>query len=142
MEAKDTVMDDKIMVQTITDNPNVPMGQALIEKQAEISFKAGIKEVVEWLGLIRTVSMEKDGYVSHHFVAFSPEPPKRREMPDLWEEAKRDLFKCFEAWQGAVHAARLASFHAQEAKEKAEEAAREATLCHASFKRLEYLFKE
>ncbi len=41
MEAKDTVMDDKELVQAITDNPNVPMGQALIEKQAEISFKAG-----------------------------------------------------------------------------------------------------
>jgi len=44
MEAKDTVMNDKEMVQAITDNPDVPMGQALIEKQAEISFKAGMKD--------------------------------------------------------------------------------------------------
>lgn len=57
MEAKDTVMNDKAMVQTITDNPTVPMGQALIERQAEISFKVGEaqgiqkgrREVVKWV---------------------------------------------------------------------------------------------
>ncbi len=53
MKAKDTVMDDKEMVQAITDNPNIPMGQALIKKQAEITWpiaeQAGMKKVVEWI---------------------------------------------------------------------------------------------
>ena len=45
MEAKDTVMEN--LAQAIIAHPNLPMGQAIAIEQAEISFKAGIKEVVE-----------------------------------------------------------------------------------------------
>ena len=54
MEAKDTVMTRREIAGTLTS-----MGSAegdltfaqrkLLEKQAEISFKAGIKEAVEWI---------------------------------------------------------------------------------------------
>ena len=43
MEAKDTVID-------ISENKYDGLGaDTLVELQAEISFKAGIKEVVEWI---------------------------------------------------------------------------------------------
>ena len=60
---RDTVMKD--LSKAILDNPDLPMGQAIAKEQAEISFKAGyqqalrdikkrgfkagIKEVVEWV---------------------------------------------------------------------------------------------
>jgi len=47
MEAKDTVMEN--LAQAIIAHPDLPMGQAIAIEQAEISFKAGGKEVVEWL---------------------------------------------------------------------------------------------
>ena len=66
MEAKDTMM--KNLAQAIIAHPDLPMGQAIAEDQAEVSFKAGeqlslekqgqaflegkqagIKEVVEWV---------------------------------------------------------------------------------------------
>lgn len=31
--------------------------------------QAGIREVVDYLGLIKTISLEGDGYVAHRFVA-------------------------------------------------------------------------
>ena len=47
MEAKDTVMEN--LAQAIIAHPDLPMGQAIAIEQAEISFKVGIKEVIERL---------------------------------------------------------------------------------------------
>ncbi len=47
MEAKDTVIKDLSL--PILSHLDLPMGQAIAMEQAEISFKAGIKEVVEWV---------------------------------------------------------------------------------------------
>ena len=57
MEAKDTIMSDEELSHFGADNILMPEGgqtlflniALMLEKQAEISFKAGIKEVVEWL---------------------------------------------------------------------------------------------
>ena len=57
MEAKDTIMSDKELSHFGADNIPMPEGgqtlflniTLVLEKQAEISFKAGIKEVVEWI---------------------------------------------------------------------------------------------
>ena len=57
MKAKDTIMSDKELSHFGADNIPMPEGgqtlflniTLVLEKQAEISFKAGIKEVVEWL---------------------------------------------------------------------------------------------
>ncbi len=48
MKAADTVMKPEELPQAIIENPDLPMGQAIAIKQAEISFKAGMREVVEW----------------------------------------------------------------------------------------------
>ncbi len=47
MEAKDTVMSN--LADAITKHTDLPMGQAIAIEQAEISFKAGMREVVEWV---------------------------------------------------------------------------------------------
>lgn len=47
MEARDTVMEN--LAQAIISHPELPMGKAVAIEQAEISFKAGLKEVVEWV---------------------------------------------------------------------------------------------
>lgn len=44
MKAKDTVMKKKWMSREVANDQN-----ALLLEQAEISFKAGIREVVEWI---------------------------------------------------------------------------------------------
>ena len=56
MKAKDSVMDRfdiaKRIDHILVDNPNAGglyLSYKIAEQQAEISFKAGIKEVVEWL---------------------------------------------------------------------------------------------
>lgn len=49
MKAKDTVMNPQEMAQTIIGREDLPMGKAIAEEQAEVSFKAGVKEVVRWL---------------------------------------------------------------------------------------------
>jgi len=57
MEAKDTVMSDKqvsIILESIPSELGVARGlveaqEKLTQSQAEISFKAGIREVVEWI---------------------------------------------------------------------------------------------
>ena len=50
MQAKDTVMTHKQRVEC-SHNPNLELRERdMCHAQAEISFKAGIREVVEWLG--------------------------------------------------------------------------------------------
>ena len=58
MEAKDTVMTDVKRTEIISRNltldssmhtAGLVIGRKLLEAQAEISFKAGIKEVVKWI---------------------------------------------------------------------------------------------
>jgi len=50
MRAKDTVMSDKEIKQiTGGTHRDFPEGLRICQAQAEISFKAGIKEVVEWV---------------------------------------------------------------------------------------------
>lgn len=53
MEAKDTAMKDKVILQRLGghwENFLVPVWrQSLLEAQAEISFRAGRKEVVDWV---------------------------------------------------------------------------------------------
>ncbi len=44
MEAEDTVMNSGQMNQAVLANLELPMGQAIATKQAEISFKAGYDE--------------------------------------------------------------------------------------------------
>ena len=41
----------------------------LINKIREENKQAGMREVVDYLGLIKTISLESDGYVSHTFIA-------------------------------------------------------------------------
>lgn len=48
MEAKDTVIRPELLGVAIISHPELPMGQAISIEQAEISFKAGIKVVVDW----------------------------------------------------------------------------------------------
>ena len=47
MEAKNTVMNLEQMNQAVLNNPNLPMGQAIAQAQAEISFSLGEKKGVE-----------------------------------------------------------------------------------------------
>jgi len=53
MEAKDTVMSDEERKKFLPINDGYSYykgyGEAISQAQAEISFKAGIREVVEWL---------------------------------------------------------------------------------------------
>ena len=49
MEAKDTVMSDPKMIALIRGRPRAVADEALCKAQAEISFKVGIREVVEWI---------------------------------------------------------------------------------------------
>jgi hypothetical protein len=51
MESKDTVMTKDGIIILSYMNPEMIEGilQNILEKQAEVSFKAGIKEVVEWI---------------------------------------------------------------------------------------------
>lgn len=57
MEAKDTVMDDgeiRLVPQKMGRLPSFATGEMewehmILQAQAEISFKAGVKEVVDWL---------------------------------------------------------------------------------------------
>jgi len=46
MKAKDTVIYE--LAQAIMSHPDLPMGQAIAIEQAEISFKAGTTEVLDW----------------------------------------------------------------------------------------------
>lgn len=55
MEAKNTVMTHEEMQQAVIARTDLPMGQAIAIKQAEISFKAGLKEG------IRMFAWWKDG---------------------------------------------------------------------------------
>jgi hypothetical protein len=53
MEAKETVMSSeertKVLIDIGSDNCDEVIDEAICQKQAEISFKAGIKEVVDWV---------------------------------------------------------------------------------------------
>ena len=44
MKSKDTVLGETEMASAIIANPDFPMGEAIAEKQAEVSFKAGQKQ--------------------------------------------------------------------------------------------------
>lgn len=94
----DTLNEDNLFEYWIGDRP---LWKIIAEAQAEISFKAGKdqslnellayaqsgeldkrfaeirqagrKEVVDYLGLIKTIGLEDDGYVSHTFVALKEE---------------------------------------------------------------------
>jgi len=52
MEAKDTVMSGKqidAIVKNLTEAECITVEQAVAQTQAGISFRAGIREVVEWI---------------------------------------------------------------------------------------------
>ena len=57
MKAKDTVMNREQRLKAHKDKDGYPFDPdkefytRLLSKQAQISFKAGIKEVVEWIGI-------------------------------------------------------------------------------------------
>jgi len=62
MEAKDTVMNPVEMAEAITDNTGIPMGRAVAEAQAELSFAAGkaeaARKVIEEVEKIATLNPE------------------------------------------------------------------------------------
>jgi len=64
MEAKDTVMsEEQIKMAWYSQLGHVAGDKAIAQAQAEISFKAGIKEVVEWIeeNLLVAVKDEMSG---------------------------------------------------------------------------------
>ena len=58
MEAKDTVMIN--LAEAVLLHPDLPMGQAIAIEQAKVSFKAGMKEVVEWFNEQTTFIDDED----------------------------------------------------------------------------------
>lgn len=55
MEAKDTVIKIEDLTYAVLLRPDLPMGQAVAEEQAKVSFQAGqlsrTQEIVEWINL-------------------------------------------------------------------------------------------
>ena len=86
MEAKDTVMHLDGLQKAILAHADLPMGEAIAVEQAEISFKAGIREVVEWI--------QKEG-----IWAQVPFKGKRKEetmwclFPEEWQAQLKEWFK-------------------------------------------------
>jgi len=67
MKAEDTVMNEAEIVKEASKDStycqlSVDIGNWAAKKQAEISFKAGIKEVIEWIENNAHYSVVKDGY--------------------------------------------------------------------------------
>jgi len=60
MEAEDTVMSftEQTKEMDRVEHAKEPMSGCLIRKQAEISFRAGIKEVVEWMNERNTLKLK------------------------------------------------------------------------------------
>lgn len=59
MNWQETVMNPFQMSGAVINHPDLPMGRAIAETQAEISFKAGIQKVVEWLERTKKIKVPK-----------------------------------------------------------------------------------
>ena len=83
MEAKDTYIlgsKNKLMVLSCHDDLSRELWvDALISEQAEISFKAGIKEVVDWVQLVPPETKLPEGNMPHYVISIEQWQAKLKE---------------------------------------------------------------